>query len=486
MSEDEPVESTGWDRRWGVAIGIVAAVCVRLLPTPDGMGADAHSVAAVAVMMAGWWVFGVLPMPVTALVPLVAFPLIGIASLKEVATSYAHPLLYLMLGGFVIGHAMERVGLHRRLTAWMLAPSAVRRSPQAVLAALMLVGGGLSGLVSNTATTLMMLPLAVHLADRCGGGPARPAFVLGLAYSTSIGGMTTLVGTPPNAVFAGLAPTLIDFDVGFDQWMLMGVPTAAVMLPLAWWCVTRVGFEVPDRFVSPLEAPDASEPAEGERAVWALTALAMLAWLTRSDKAFAGLTVPGWGSLLPGSGSEADATVAMGVALLLFLVPTPKGRRRFLLDWREVEAAVPWSVLLLLGGGFALAGAISKSGLTAWIASGAVHAQGLPLPLTVLVLCLGMTFVTELTSNTATATIALPLLSEAALVAGVPPLAWIVPATLSASCAFMMPVATAPNAIAAEAGGVAARDMARTGFALNVLGAVAITILATVWMPLVF
>lgn len=472
----------GFHRGRGVVLGAVVAAVVWSLPTPTGLTIEAHKVAVIAVVMALWWVLEVLPMAVTAMMPLVLFPLAGVRTLGEVSVSYAHPLLFLMLGGFVIGHAMEQVGLHRRLTAWILAPAWVRTSPRAVLAALMIVGAALSGIVSNTATMVMMLPLASLLGRRCGEGRTQTAFVLALAYSTSIGGMTTLVGTPPNAVLAGLAPELVGREIGFARWMAVGVPTAVLLLPIAWWAVAWWTFRLPGQFDEPIDAPVADARQPGEIAVWSLTTVAMVAWLTRADKALGWVTIPGWSTWMPGKGSELDALVAMAVALSLFLVPA-KGR--FLLSWPAVERAVPWSVLLLLGGGFALASAISATGLTAWFATAASGARGLPIALVILLICLLMTGLTELTSNTATATIALPLLATAAVAAEMDPMLWMVPATLSASCAFMMPVATAPNAIAVEGGGVDPRDMVRAGLVLNILGAVAITIIGALWLPLV-
>ncbi len=473
-------------RMRGVMSGAVVAAVLWMLPTPEGLTSDAHAVAVMSAVMVMWWVGQVLPMAVTAMVPLIVLPLVGTSSLAEVARSYAHPLLYLMLGGFVLGHGMERVGLHLRLTAWMLGPERVRRSPRSVLAVLMLVCAVLSGLISNTATTLMMLPLATSLAARCGGGRLRPAFVLGLAWSASIGGMSTLVGTPPNAVFAGMSETLLQRSIGFGSWMWVGVPTVLLMLPIAWWTISSWGFALGRRFDTPLVCPEVPAPHPAERVVLGIAGLALLAWLTRSDKMLGIVTIPGWSRWFDARGTELDAVVALVAAFAIFLVPSGRSDRAHLVRWGEAERAIPWSVLLLLGGGFAMAAAIGSSGLTAWLASGAVALRGLPLPVTVLALCLVMTFVTEVTSNTATATIALPLLAEAAVAAGVDPMAWMVPATLSASCAFMMPIATAPNAIASQAGGVEARDMARAGLVLNLLGALVVTGVGVVWAPWVF
>lgn len=478
-------------RAVGVALGLGLAALVWWAPRPASLTPEAWSVASISVLMAVWWVADVLPRAVTSLVPLVAFPLTGAMSMGDTAPSYGHPLLFLMLGGFVMGAGMEQVGLHERLTALLLRPAWVRRGPRRVLGALMLVTAGMSGLVSNTATILMMLPLAFAMA-RVGARPgedARGAFVLALAYAASIGGMTTLVGTPPNAVLAGMVPDLIGSEVGFAQWLWIGVPAAGLLLPVAWWSVAVNTYALPDRFTSPVPAPDMPAAHAAERWVIGVVGMALVAWLTRSDKVLGDLTLHGWESWVDGKGYELDAMVALLAAMALFAVPGvrgPDGHRTVLLSWSETERAIPWSVLLLLGGGFALAKAIVATGLTEWLASGISGLEGVPLAGKVLVVCLVMTFVTELTSNTATAQIALPILAQAAVVSGVAPMMWLVPATLSASCAFMMPVATAPNAIAAEAGGVSGREMARAGLQLNLLGAAVITLLTMVWVPWVF
>lgn len=472
-----------------VLLGVAAAGIVAWIPAPEGLSDAAWGTAAVATLMAAWWVLEALPLAVTALVPLVALPLVTGRPMGEIAGAYAHPLLWLMFGGFVLGHAMERVALHTRLTAWLLRPAWVRHSPRRVVLALMVVTAALSGLVSNTATTLMVLPIGLALARTCRMAEGDvPAFALAIAYSASLGGLATLVGTPPNAVLAGMAPTLAGVEVGFARWMGVGLPAVVVLLPIAWWVVTAVAWRLPRRFAAPLDAPAMPAARPGEGIVVAVAGLALLAWLTRAPKDLGGVVLPGWSGWVSGKGSELDAAVALVAALALFLasVRDEHGGWRPLLIWKEAQAALPWSVLLLLGGGFCLAGAIESTGLTAWIASGSGALEGLPLPLTTLGLSLVTTFVTELTSNTATATVSVPLIAQAAEAVGVPAMAWLVPATLSASCAFMMPVATMPNAIASEAGGVATRDMLRAGLVLNVVGAVVVTVLSLLLVPWVF
>lgn len=482
----------------GVVVGFIAFGLVVAMPSPPGLTPEAQRTLAVAVLMALWWVGRVLPMAITALVPVVAFPVLGILSVKDAAMPFAHPLNVLMLGGFVLGHAMEEAGLHHRLVAGLLAPDWVRRSPGRVVLALMVAGGALSGLVSNTATMLMLLPVALDLGRRCTDAPRqRSAFVLALAYACSLGGVSTLVGTPPNAILAATAP-----EVTFSRWAMVGVPFVAVALPVAWWTITRVGLPLPARFEQAPRRPRLPPWTPSEWGVLGILALAFVGWFTRSDLVLAtGLTVPGWGGLLPPGWSH-DALVAVAAALLLFLLPAlPEARRanpdaRFLVTARRLEKGVPWSVLLLLGGGYSLAAGIKATHLTEWLAGATVglarvqnafgEGSGLGVALAVLVVCLVMTFVTELTSNTATTQIVVPVLAAGAAVAGVDPLLWMVPATISASCAFMMPVATAPNAIASQAGDVAPGDMAWSGLVLNLVLAVVVAGTSLVLVPWVF
>jgi len=417
--------------------------------------------------MAVWWLAGALPMAVTALVPLVAFPVLGITDVTDAAKPFAHPLNFLMLGGFIMGHAIEEVGLHRRVTASLLIP-AVRERPKFIVLALMVAAAGLSGMVSNTATMVMMLPIAATLAAKVAPGEGgRSAFALALAYACSIGGVSTLIGTPPNAVLAGLSPR----PIAFGQWMLLGVPFVLIALPVAWAVVLKLAMP---RMSGVGEAVEAGPWKRGEPAVVVVTLAALALWLTRRGLG----PIPAWGTDLH------DAWIAIGAALVLFVLPGEHSGR--LLKWERAERAIPWSVILLLGGGFSLASGIKASGLTAWLAGFMAQLGDLPLPVTVIGLCLGVSFVTELTSNTATTQISLPLLAAGAELAGVDPLLWMVPATISASCAFMMPVATAPNAIACEAGGVSAQMMARCGVLLNGLVALIAAAVVLLLGPFVF
>ena len=462
MTRLEALQQRPAYRAGGVCLGVALCGLVVASPPPEGLSVEGWRTLGVALLMALWWLGAVLPLTVTALVPLVAFPLLRIAPIREVALPYAHPLIFLMLGGFLLGRAMEEVGLHERLVAGLLRPEALRRDPRRPLLGLMIAAAVLSGLVSNTATTVMMLPLALLLAERSGApGRSRSAFALGLAYASSIGGVSTLIGTFPNAVFAQVSAEQVGREISFAQWIGIGGPFALLAVPTAWWVVTRLlvpagGGSVP--------APPIPRWRPGERAVIAVIAAAMLAWFTRRPLTLGVLTVPGWSPALGLDGLVDDAWVAMAAALILFLLPAGES---FVLDFRAAERALPWSVLFLLGGGFSLASTIRDSGLTSWLAGATQHLDALPHGLDVALICLSVTFLTEITSNTATTQILLPLLAAGAERAGTDPMVWMVPATISASCAFMMPVATPPNAIAAQGGSVSPGDMATAGLLLN-------------------
>lgn len=473
----------------GILLGLSVFGALMLLPTPEGLSVEAHRAASVTAVMAIWWVGRVLPMAVTAMVPLIAFPVLGVLGFGDTAMSYAHPLNLLMLGGFLIGHAVEETGLHRRVVAGVLGPRWIRVAPERSLLALMFTAAGLSMVVSNTATTLMMLPVAMALgAHAFDDKRLQGLFVLGLAYASSLGGVGTLVGTPPNAVLAAQLPERITFA----SWAAVGIPFALIGVPVAWWVLTRVAVPMPKAKGEIVDAPRASPWTRSQGIVVALVCLAMLAWLTRKPIETGIIDIPGWYALFPEKWG--DSFVAIGVALLLFIVPSDDDRP-FVMSVERMEKRIPWSVLILLGGGFAMAAGIAKSGLTGWLAKStwalesiqASFGPGSVLGVFVvtLVLSLGMTFLTELTSNTATSQIVLPVLAAGASAAGVDPVLWMVPATIAASCAFMMPVATAPNAIACQAGGVAPGDMAWAGLVLNVLLAVFVAVLCAFWLPFV-
>lgn len=436
-----------------------------------GQSPEVGVTVAVTIWCALWWVLEPVPVPVTSLLPFVAFPLAGILSEKEVATAYGHWLILLLLGGFMLSAAMERSGAHRRL-AVALVGLVGGNSGRRVVLGFMLATALCSMWISNTATTLMMLPVAMAvIGDRTRGGTAlRVPLLLGIAYAASIGGLGTPIGTPPNVILMGVYKEVTGVDIGFLEWMSLGIPAVCVLLPIAWLWLTRG-----DLGSVRLSMPEVGQWTVPEKRVLIVFACTALLWMSR--------TAPfgGWSGAF-GLPEVGDSTVALAAVMALFVVPD--GRGEALLDW-DTAKKVPWGLLLLFGGGIAIARAFGASGLSAalgdWIASDLGIAT-LPYVVTVLALCLFVTFLTEVTSNTATTTLLMPILAAAAASAALEPKLLMVPAALSASCAFMLPVATAPNAIVYGSGVVTTRRMAAEGFVLNCVGAVSLTALSVWWL----
>ncbi len=451
------------------------------------MDLEAWRVAGLAGLMAVWWVTEVIPIPITALLPLVLLPLLAGSPIEAAASPFANPIIFLFMGGFMIAKAMERWDLHRRLAFGII--TAVGTSPLRLVAGFMVAAAFLSMWVSNTAVAVMMLPIGISVIEvlrrareRDGGaggdrvgGVERSAFpvalLLGVAYGTSIGGVATLIGTPPNAILAGFLSEEYGVRVGFARWLLLGLPLTLVLLPVTWFLLTRVVFRVdpagPGLSAGELSALRSSlgrlRTAE-RRVAWVFAGTA-LAWMTRP-------IVSRW---LP---ELSDAGIAIGAAILLFLVPAGGSDRGGLLDW-EWARRIPWDVLVLFGGGLSLASAMTRSGLAEWIGVALSGAAALPLLLLLVVIAGAVVFLTEVTSNTATAAAFVPILAGLALVLGEDPFLLAAVAALASSCAFMLPVATPPNAIVFGSGEVRIQEMARAGFVLNLIVILLVPLIAT-------
>jgi solute carrier family 13 (sodium-dependent dicarboxylate transporter), member 2/3/5 len=447
----------------GLVLAVVAGVACHL----GGLDPDVCWTAAVTVLCATWWVFEPISIAATSLVPFAVLPLVGVLDAKKVASAYGHPLILLLLGGFLLSLAMERSGAHRRLAVGMLRLVGTG-SDRRVVGGFMLATAALSMWISNTATVLMMLPIAMALLDGDEGGRQRPLalpLLLGLAWAASIGGFGTPVGTPPNIIFMGVYKEVVGREIGFLEWMRIGVPAVLLMLPLAWWVLTR-------RLTSktPLALPKPGPWRPAELRVLLVFLVVALLWVLR--------TAPygGWAGLTGIEGAD-DGTVALLGACALFLLPNGAGGR--LLDW-ETANRLPWGLLILFGGGIAIAAAFESSGLSVTLGAFLADDLGIaswPPFLMMLGVCLVVTFLTEVTSNTATTTLLMPVLAAAGVGAGIDPALLMIPATLAASCAFMLPVATAPNAIVYGTGLVSTEQMARHGLWLNLVGALALALL---------
>lgn len=495
-------------RRAGFWLGPGAALAVLLGMELDPATPDDERMAAVAVLMATWWVSEAIPLAATALVPLVLFPVMGLMKGSEVAPLYVNSVIFLFLGGFLIALAMERWRLHRRIALAVVA--AIGSDPPRLVLGFMLATAALSMWISNTATAIMMLAIGlavIRQAEESFGAERTRnlavALLLGIAYAASIGGFATLVGTPPNLALARIFeisfPGASEAGAGlsFGRWMLMALPVSAVLLIVAWAVLVRLCFPSPRELRLPPDLIREERRRLGpmgfeEKAVFAIFATTALLWTFREPISLGSLSLPGWSSLLPFADRLDDGTVAVAMALLLFLIPSRRRGRRegetveagegiqegspehsTLLD-ACVFAKVPWGIILLFGGGFALAKGFQVSGLSDWVGARFAGLGETPAPALVGAVCALLTFLTEFTSNAATVETVLPLLASVAKAAGIHPLVLMVPAAISASCAFMMPVATPPNAIVFASGRLRIADMVKAGLILNLVGIVVV------------
>jgi sodium-dependent dicarboxylate transporter 2/3/5 len=471
----------------GLVLGLVIFAVLLTRPAPAGMTPEAARAAAIALLMAIWWITEAIPIPATALLPLALYPLLGVMNGKVTAEAYGDHNVFLFMGGFFIAMAMQKWNLHKRIALSII--SVVGDSPRTLVLGFMCATAFLSMWISNTATTMMMVPIAIAVLSQVPSGSRAgsfaPALTLGIAYSASIGGLGTLIGTPPNVIFAGAVEKLFPElgDIGFLTWMTAAVPLVAIFLPTTWLYLTRVVFKVPPgrdckvgggKVEVRKELAALGKMSRGERYTLTVFILTALAWTFRSNIDLGAFVIPGWSNLLGIADLVNDGTVAIFAAVVLFALPVDLKKGEFALDW-EWASRIPWGVLLLFGGGFALAASFRATGLDNWVGGWLRAAAGLPPVLLIIIVCLVMTFLTEMTSNTATASMAMPVLGSTAAVTGMNPLILMIPATLSASCAFMLPVATPPNAIVFGTGSVTIPQMVRAGLGLNLIGVLLVT-----------
>lgn len=478
--------------RWMLPGGPVLGMVVAAACHWQGLTPQASACAAVAIVCATWWIFECLSLAVVGLVPFVFLPLLGVVGHQEIASSYGHTVILLLLGGFLLSAAMERSGAHRRIAIAMVHLVGGGSGKRLVLG-FMMATAALSMWISNSATALMMLPIAVAVLQQSGDPRLRTPLLLGIAYSASVGGMATPIGTPPNVVFMGQFFEQTGHEMPFATWMSVGLPVTLILLPIIWWWLTRGVTEI-----QPIEMPAIGPMQSNERRVLVIFVITALLWIFRAGP------LGGWSGLLPFDGAMVgDSTVALGASLLMFLCPSGRsaaqmpetlaqdgavgrqseqlatgeaagGQCERLLDW-ETAAKIPWGILVMFGGGMALARGFQDSGLSAVIGHQLTFMAGAPTWVIVLAVCCLVSFLTEITSSTATAMLLLPILGELAIQLDLPPAVLMVPGTISCSCAFMLPVATPPNAIVFGAGGISTEEMARTGLILNLVAAVVIT-----------
>ena len=491
-------ETRSRGQRIGLWLGPLLFALTLLLDLEPGRP-EITRMAAVALLMATWWITDAIPLFATALLPLLLYPLLGIEQTRATAPVYFNSTIVLFLGGFMIALTMEKWDVHRRIALWVI--RSVGGGPARIVLGFMLAAAFLSMWISNTATAIMMIPVGLavilRMEEQFGRERTRAfsvAIMLGIAYACSAGGIATLVGTPPNLSLERIFQ--ITFPeaphISFGVWFVMAAPISVLMLASAWLLITQVFFRIPaevavDREVLESEARKLGPVSFEERVILAVFAATALLWVFRAPIEIGGVTIPGWSALLPYGNLIDDGTVAIAMASLLFLVParSPGAKSRTVMG-PDVVRGLPWNIVLLFGGGFALAHGFQTTGLARFIGDGFSGLGSVPPLLLILVICLTITFLTELTSNTATTEMVLPIFAAVAVSAGVHPLLLMIPATLSASCAFMMPVATPPNAVVFGSDRVRVSEMARVGIFLNLVGAVVITLVFRAMGPLLF
>jgi len=456
---------------------IPAAALATLLMVDLAPGhPEVTRMAAVAILMAGWWITEAIPIPITSLLPIALFPLLGILDGRTTAATYFNHLIFLFIGGFLFAIAMQRWDLHRRIALRILRFLGTR--PTRVLLGFMCSTWFLSMWISNTAATMMMVPMAMAII-----GPFREhldkqearrfsiVLVLGVAYAASIGGISTLIGTPPNMSLARILE--LNFpdmeELTFAGWFRFAFPLSLTFMLTAWFTLSKIarlsGINASiDKNYFHQQYQQLGKVTYEQRAIGGLFLLLIFGWMFRSE----------WSQLFPHPKYIDDGTVAIIVAILLFLIPSKKNPGEKLMDWAAAKE-IRWGIILMFGGGFALATGFIESGLSESLGGQLTSLQNVPLWMLITIICTVITFLTELTSNMATTEVVLPILAAMAKAIGVNPLVLMIPATLSASCAFMLPVATAPNAIAFGAGEIKIKDMIRYGFILNIIGIVLIS-----------
>jgi sodium-dependent dicarboxylate transporter 2/3/5 len=473
----------------GLILGPLLFVIFLLLPVPPGMSPEGMKVAAVAALMATFWMTEAIAIPATALMPIALFPLLGVMPTSKVTAAYANHLIYLFLGGFLIAVTMEKWHLHKRIALHTI--HIVGVTPQRIVLGFMLATAFLSAWISNTATAMLMVTIGLAVlhqaygtaadADHGNDFPQSPfgtTLMLAIAYSASIGGVATLIGTPPNAILAGIIEKNYGYTIGFAQWMMFGLPLSIVMLLFTWYYLTRfvMGREV-------AELPGGKQAIRDqlntlgrmsvqEKKVLAVFVFVAAAWIFRGLFDF---------ELLK---NATDSSIAIFAALLLFIIPSDWKKGEFLLDW-NTAARIPWDIIILFGGGFALASGFESSGLTQWIAGEMEILKGVGLIVTVFAVVLIVIFLTEVTSNTATASLLVPVIGAFALAVQIHPYYLMVAVAIAASFAFMLPVATPPNAIVFSSRQISIPQMAKAGLWLNLIGSIIITTFIVVVLPFV-
>jgi solute carrier family 13 (sodium-dependent dicarboxylate transporter), member 2/3/5 len=472
----------GTRNKTGLVLGPLVFTVMVMMTPPEGMGVEAWRVAAIGLWMAVWWISEATSVYATALLPIALFPFFGVFGIRQAVAPYANPLIFLFMGGFLIAQSMQRWNLHKRIALRLLSITGTKS--HRLIGGFMLTCALLSMWVSNTATAVMMMPIGLSVASLLVGrdseakemAPFRTALFLGIAYGCSLGGIATLIGTPPNALLAAYLADNHDIHIGFAQWMAAGLPLSMALLALTWALLTKILFRVPNSPIAGAEEVIGQElramgpMSKGEKLAGSVFVLTALLWVTRP-------LISGYFPTM----NLSDSGIAIAMAVLLFVLPVDMSKRQFALNW-EQAIRIPWGVLLLFGGGLSLASAIGATGLAEWLGGALSGFASWPVWIVMLLSVTLIVFLTEMTSNTATTAAVLPLLAAISLQMGETAAYLAVPAAIAASCAFMMPVATPPNAIVYASGCVTIPQMARTGIVLNIVCIVVVTLIAELFI----
>jgi len=472
-------------RTIGLFLGPILFVVILLFFHPEGLNKNANAILACAVWIAIWWITEALPITVTALLPIILFPLSGGLSLQETTASYGHKYIFLFIGGFVLSIAIEKWNLHKRIALNII--RVVGTNVVQIILGFMVATAFLSMWISNTATAVMILPVGMAIVAQLRDNPDTKedenlifgkALMLAIAYSASIGGMATLIGTPPNLVLAGVVQETYGIEISFSQWFSFGFPISVLFLILSWMYLTKVAFKFKQKTFPGgkdeihRQLKELGKITSEEKTVLVVFILTAFAWITRSFLLK---------SFIP---AIDDTIIAIVFAVLLFILPSSKKQER-LLNWEDT-VKLPWGILLLFGGGMALDLGFDSSGLAVWIGSQMTSLEAIPLIALLFILIASVNFLTEITSNLATTAMLLPVLVSLASAIGIHPYFLLVGATVAASCAFMLPVATPPNAVVFGSGYLKIEDMVKKGIWMNIISIILLTIIVYYFLPLIW
>lgn len=469
----------------GRILGPILFAVIILFLEPKEMNSDALAMLAVTAWVATWWVTEAIPIAATSLLPLILLPLLGALSIADTAKSYSHPMVLLYMGGFMIAMAIEKWNLHKRIALHII--KLIGENIRLIILGFMIATGFLSMWISNTATSLMMLPIAIAVSSQLSGSMENhktdnkigKAILLGVAYSASIGGLATLIGTPTNIILASIIKEIYQYEITFNQWMLFGLPISIILLLFTWYYLTYFAYKFDDKQSINAGKQEINKQLKAigpmtveEKRVSIVFGLVSLAWITRTE--YLQKFIP----------ALDDTIIALTGVLLLFISPssTPKTK---LLDWKTAEK-IPWGILLLFGGGLSLAEGFSSTGLAEWIGHQFVFLDFIAFGLFLLIIIISVNFLTEITSNMATASMLLPILAAISYSMDVHPFGLMVGATMASSCAFMLPVATPPNAVVFGSGYLEMKDMIKAGFWLNIISIILITLITFYYLPIVW